>query len=58
MAPNALVPWGDFRGRLDAVWRCPSADRKSRAGRNPWNTVVMLELTEFKDGIKQLQAAA
>ena len=40
---NTLVPWGDFRPRLEAVLRRPSADRKSRAGRRPWDAVVMFE---------------
>ena len=40
---NTLVPWGDFRPRLEAVLRRPSADRKSRAGRKPWDAVVMFE---------------
>jgi len=40
---NAVVPWDDFRARLDTVWRRPSEARKSRAGRKPWDTVVMFK---------------
>ena len=40
---NAMVPWDDFRSRLDAVWRRPPEERKSRAGRKPWDTVVMFK---------------
>ena len=43
VALNALVPWGDFRLRLEAVWRRPSGERKSRAGRKPWDAVVMFK---------------
>ena len=34
---NALVPWEDFRPRLEAVWRRSSQARKSRASRKPWD---------------------
>jgi IS5 family transposase len=40
---DALVPWGNFRGRLEAVWRKPAAERKSKAGRKPWDAVVMFK---------------
>lgn len=30
---DGLVPWEDFRRRLEAVWRCPDKARKSRARR-------------------------
>ena len=40
---NAVVPWDDFRARLDTVWRRLPEDRKSRAGRKPWDTVVMFK---------------
>ena len=43
---NALVPWGDFRPRLEAVWRRPPDQRKSRAGRKPWDAVVMFKAIE------------
>ena len=40
---HAVVPWDDFRFRLDKVWRRPPEERKSRAGRKPWDTVVMFK---------------
>ena len=40
---NAVVPWDDFRVRLDKVWRRPPEERKSRAGRKPRDTVVMFK---------------
>jgi IS5 family transposase len=40
---DALVPWERFRGRLEAVWRRPAAERKSKAGRKPWDALVMLK---------------
>ena len=40
---NAMVPWADFRSRLEAVWRRPPEERKSKAGRKPWDTVVMFK---------------
>ena len=40
---NAMVPWEDFRPRLEAVWRRPSEARKSKAGRKPWDAVVMFK---------------
>ena len=40
---KAMVPWDDFRARLDTVWRLPPEERKSRAGRKPWDTVVMFK---------------
>jgi len=43
VALNALVPWGDLRPRLEAVWRRPAGERKSRAGRKPWDAVVMFK---------------
>ena len=39
----ALVPWESFRGRLEAVWRRPAAERKSKAGRKPWDAIVMFK---------------
>jgi transposase, IS5 family len=35
------VPWEGFRGRLEAVWRRPAAERKSKAGRRPGDAIVM-----------------
>ena len=40
---DALVPWQSFRGRLEAVWRQPTAARKSKAGRKPWDAIVMFK---------------
>lgn len=34
---DALVPWEHFRPRLEAVWRVRPGDRKSPAGRKPWD---------------------
>jgi transposase, IS5 family len=40
---NAMVPWEDFRSRLEAIWRRPAAQRKSKAGRKPWDAVVIFK---------------
>ncbi len=40
---NAIVPWEDFRVRLEAAWRKPPEKRKSNAGRQPWDAVVMFK---------------
>ena len=40
---DEVVPWEDFRGCLDAVCRRPDKARKSRAGRKPWDAVVMFK---------------
>ena len=40
---NAMVPWEDFRPRLEAIWRRPAAERKSKAGRKPWDAVVIFK---------------
>jgi transposase, IS5 family len=40
---DAVVVWDDFREALEAVWRRPDAARKSRAGRKPWDAVVMFK---------------
>ena len=40
---STLVPWGDFRTRLETVWRRTRDERKSRAGRKPWDVVVMFK---------------
>ena len=40
---DEVVPWEDFRGCLDAVWRRSDKARKSRAGRKPWDAVVMFK---------------
>ena len=38
-----LVPWEDFRPVLEAVWRKAEDERKSAAGRKPWDAVLMFK---------------
>ncbi len=38
---NAVVPWEAFRSRLESVWRKPPDERKSNAGRQPWDAIVV-----------------
>lgn len=40
---NKVVPWETFRRRLEGVWRKPREDRKSNAGRKPWDAIVMFK---------------
>ena len=40
---DEVVPWDDFRSRLEAAWRKPAGERKSPAGRKPWDAVVMFK---------------
>ena len=40
---DEIVPWEDFRPRLEAAWRKPVEERKSPAGRKPWDAVVMFK---------------
>ena len=40
---NSIVPWEDFRVRLEAAWRKPPEERKSNAGCKPWDAVVMFK---------------
>src|SRR3954464_8592688 len=40
---NAVVPWEDFRAQLSAVWRKPDEERKTAAGRKPWDEVVIFK---------------
>jgi IS5 family transposase len=40
---DEVVPWEDFRPRLETVWRKPAEERKSQAGRKPWDAVVMFK---------------
>src|SRR3954462_6662015 len=40
---NAVVPWEDFRAQLRAVWRKPDEERKSAAGRKPWDEIVIFK---------------
>ena len=41
MKIDGVVPWEDLRARLEAVWRRADKARKSRAGRKPWDAIVM-----------------
>jgi len=38
---NAIIPWEMFRPRLRSVWR--DKERKSNAGRKPWDEIVMFK---------------
>ena len=38
---DGIVPWEDFRERLETAWRKPAEERKSRAGRKPWDAPGM-----------------
>ena len=40
---DAVVPWEEFRPTLVRVWRKPDTERKSRAGRKPWDVIVMFK---------------
>jgi IS5 family transposase len=40
---DAVVPWENFRPRLEAAWRKPPEARKSSAGRKPLNAVMMFK---------------
>jgi IS5 family transposase len=40
---DEVVPWEDFRPRLEAAWRRRRKKRKSPAGRKPWDAVVMFK---------------
>ena len=40
---DGVVPWEDLRARLEAVWRRADKARKSRAGRKPWDAIVMFK---------------
>ncbi len=40
---DEVVPWEDFRPRLEAAWRKPAEERKSLAGRKPWDAVAMFK---------------
>jgi|TARA_B100001964_G_C14149230_1_gene561215 IS5 family transposase len=40
---DAVVPWEDFRVRLEAAWRKPPEERKSNAGCKPRDAVVMFK---------------
>ncbi len=40
---DEVVPWHDFRPRLEAAWRKPAEERKSPAGRKSWDAVPMFK---------------
>jgi len=40
---DSVVPWEEFRPHLEAVWRKSANERKSSAGRKPWDAVVMFK---------------
>lgn len=40
---DSVVPWEEFRPHLELVWRKPANQRKSSAGRKPWDAVVMFK---------------
>jgi len=40
---NAIIPWELFRPRLRSVWREAERERKSNAGRKPWDEIVMFK---------------
>jgi IS5 family transposase len=40
---DEVVPWEDLRPRLEAAWRKAAGERKSPAGRKPWDAVVMFK---------------
>ncbi|MYB26461.1 MAG: hypothetical protein F4X32_03030 [Candidatus Dadabacteria bacterium] len=50
---NAIIPWELFRPRLRSVWREPQRERKSSAGRKPWDEIVMLKTD---DSVRSLQS--
>ena len=40
---DEAVSWERFRGRLESVWRKPLSERKSKAGRKPWDALVVFK---------------
>ena len=40
---DEAVRWEDFRSSLEATWRLRPEERKSKAGRKPWDAVVMFK---------------
>ncbi len=40
---DEVVPWEALRPRLETVWRKPAEERKSPAGRKPWDAVVVFK---------------
>ena len=40
---NEIIPWESFRTELKAAWRMAPEARKSKAGRPPWDEIVMFK---------------
>ncbi|WP_310621692.1 IS5 family transposase [Flexibacterium corallicola] len=40
---DTVIPWESFRARLESIWRQRSDGRKSKAGRKPWDAVLMFK---------------
>jgi transposase, IS5 family len=40
---DGVVAWEAFRPRLEEIWRRSPAERKSKAGRKPWDVVVIFK---------------
>src|SRR3954453_23767214 len=40
---NAVVPWEAFRAQGSVCWRKPEEERKSAAGRKPWDAIVIFK---------------
>lgn len=40
---NAMVPWEQFRSRLEGIWRRSRAEKRSPAGRKPWDAIVIFK---------------
>ncbi|MGA8157877.1 MAG: transposase, partial [Rhodoplanes sp.] len=40
----ALVPWESFRADIEAVALTPDAEKKSRAGRKPFDAILMFRM--------------
>jgi len=40
----ALVPWGSFRADIEAVVLTPETEKKSRAGRKPFDAILMFRM--------------
>ena len=41
---STVIPWEDFRGRLEAVWRTPPEKCKSKTDRKPLDAVMMFKV--------------
>ena len=44
---DSIVPWEDFCPQLEVVWRRTANERKSSAGRKPWDAVVTFKVIEL-----------